>query len=122
MKSPAIMYGYAAFLIIMSVGASVYSNFASATTWIPAGLAVPMILFGFMAAMITRKYVVGMIGIHAGLVFPLLYTLMFAMLTWRQFTAEEADYRLFLFGSLLVGSIVAFVLILLTRPKPESRG
>ncbi len=122
MKSPALMYAYAAFLIVMSVGASVYSGFASFTTWIPAIMAVPMILFGFMGSMIDRKYVLGMIGIHAGLVFPLLYALMFGRLTWVQFTAEESDYRLILFGTLLAGSLIAFVLILLKRPKPEKRG
>lgn len=123
MKSPKVMYGYAAFLVIVSVAAYVFSGFASLTALIPVVMGAVMALMGWMAGKVETNRSIGMFGIHAGLVLPLLYTLMFAHRAYGQFTADEpTTYLLITFMTLCIGSIIGFVMILLTRPKPEARG
>lgn len=122
MKSPKVMYSYAAFLAIVSIAAYVISGFASVTALIPVAMGAVMAIMGWMAGKVETNRGLGMFGIHAGLVLPLLYALMFAHRAYGQFTDEDTTtYLLVTFVILCIGSIIGFVMILLTRPKPEAR-
>jgi hypothetical protein len=123
MKSPKMMYGYAAFLVIVSVAAYAISGFASVTALIPVVMGAIMALMGWMASKVETSRGMGMFGIHAGMVLPLLFALMFAHRAYGQFTAEETKmYLAVTFVILCVGSIIGFIMILLARPKPDARG
>lgn len=123
MKSPAIMYVYAVFLAICGFIAYVMSEFEQITALIPVAMGLIMAAMGWLASMIDRNKAAGMIGVHIGLVLPVLYALMFGMLGYRRASAEDpAMYLVTIFGVMFVGSIIAFVAILKTRPKPEARG
>lgn len=125
MKSPPIMYMYAAFLIICGLVAFAMSGFerGAITALIAPGIAASlMVVCGVMAGRIHTSRVMGMIGIHVGLVLPILYGSMFAMLSYRRFTQEEPTlYLAWIFAVLTAGSLLTFIALLLTRPKPEAR-
>jgi hypothetical protein len=122
MKSPTIMYAYAAFLVAGALFAYAMSGFAQPTALIPVGMAVVMALMGVMAGLIEKNRLVGMFGIHAGLALPVLYAAMFAFLGYRRYVGESPMYLVLTFTLLAIGSVIAFVLILRTRPRPEARG
>lgn len=132
LKSAKLMLVYAGFLVACGFAAFALSNFESrAMTALIAGggSAVLMTICAVMASMLHRNRPVGMIGIHVGLVLPLLLAGVFG---WRAYGAFQkyqaggegapAGHLPYILGVLMVGSIVAFVMILKTRPKPEARG
>lgn len=126
MKSPKIMYGYAAFLVICGFVAFAWSGFApdAKTALIaPAGMGALMVVLGLMAGRVETSRTIGMIGIHAGMVLPLALGGMFIWLGYKRFTAEEpVVYLATIFAVMAVGSFIAFFMILKARPKPEDRG
>lgn len=111
--------GFAAFAL---------SNFErkAITALIVGGVAgVLMIICAAMANNLLRNRTVGMIGIHAGLVLPAVFALLFG---WRAMSAYQAyqlgTRPLHLFTVLLVmaiGSAIAFVLVLRSRPAMDER-
>ncbi len=125
MKSPRIMYAYAGFLIACGIVAYFMAPpDANATTAliIPAASGVLMVICAVMAGMLHRKRAVGMIGIHAGLVLPLLFAIAFGVRAYGAFGAgEDKRYLAVILSILTVASIITFIAILVTRPKPEAR-
>lgn len=126
MKSPKIMYGYAAFLVVCGFIAFALSGFetrALTALIAPAVMGGIMVLMGWMASQIETKRIMGMIGVHVGMVLPLLLAVLFGRLAYARGTGEDpVMYLATIFGIMVLGSIVAFIMILLTRPKPEARG
>lgn len=127
MKSPKIMYGYAAFLVICGLVAFAWSGFASnamTAVYVGGGSALLMVICGLMGAQINKNRTVGMIGIHAGLVLPIMYLLAFGGRAYSAFTTggEEKRYLAIILSIMAAGSIIAFFMILKARPKPEDRG
>jgi len=108
---------------------------------VPGACAVVMLLCAVGASLIDRNRAVGMIGIHAGLVLPLVFAAAFA---FRAMAAAEASaayndpaavvaeggeapdhdkgYLAWTLWRLTGLSGVAFVGLLLQRPKPAARG
>jgi hypothetical protein len=125
MKAAQVMFGYAGVLIMGGVIAFTIAAVGGAiqmTALIPVFMAAPMMAFGIMAALYNRNHTVGMIGIHAGLVLPLLYGAMFAYLAYARATAEEPRmYLVTIFVVMAVASFVSLGLLVSLRPKPEDR-
>jgi hypothetical protein len=116
MKPSTVIYAYAGFLTICALGAYAISGFASLTALIPVGMAVIMVPVGWLAGRQDRTS--SDIGTYVGIVLVLLYALMFAERGYRQFAAEETVmYLAVTFVVLFLGSLVALVAIVLTRPK-----
>lgn len=129
MQSSRIMFAYAAFLVICGFVAFAMAGFAASakTALIVAGIcAVLMIIAGVLARMIHSSRVAGMIGIHAGMVLPVIFAVAFAMQGWKAWQLYQSGQReLYLpviLLVMLVGSVIAFVMILRTRPSPDARG
>jgi hypothetical protein len=128
MKSPRIMFFYAGFLFLAGFVAFAMAGFERrAATAIMMGTltALLMTACGVMAKMLTRKPAVGMFGIHAGLVLPLLFSFTFlwrAMEAYAGWAAEEKPFHLpWLLGVMAIVSGMAFGAILMTRPPVEKR-
>ncbi len=128
MKSPRIMFAYAGFLFLCGLVAFAIAGFeprAMTSIIVGTATALVMLVCGFMSNAITRNRAVGMIGIHVGLALPLVFAALFAWRGWAAWQGYQAGERgLYLPITLAVmalGSVVAFVLILLTRPKPADR-
>ncbi len=122
LNSPKWMFAFAGFLVLGALVTFALSGFAAMTALIPIGLAVPMVICGVLAAMLEKNKVAGMIGIHVGLVLPLLYALMLGHRAWAAWDGGGPAYQVTMLAVMAVGSAVAFVVILQTRPKPEARG
>jgi MFS family permease len=126
MKSPRVMYVYALFLIVCGFLAFAMAGFemrALTALVAPAVMGGIMALMGWMASKIETNRIMGIIGVHVGMVLPLLFALMFARLAYARGTGDDpVIYLATIFGIMVLGSIITFVLILLTRPKPEARG
>lgn len=127
MKSARIMFAYAGFLIACGLAAYFMAPpGANATTAliVPSIAAGLMIVFGALANMYARHRQVGMVGIHVGLVLPLIFTIAFGYRAFNTFRGGDADkqYLAWILSVMTVASIVAFVAILSTRPAKEMRG
>lgn len=123
LKSPAIMYAYAGFLVACGLIAFALSGFAALTALVaPAAFGLLMVICGVMASKVHTNRTVGMIGIHIGLGLPVIYMIGFIWLSYGRFTREEpVVYLGTIFAIMAAGSLAAFIAILLTRPKPEAR-
>lgn len=124
MKAAQVMYGYAGVLILGGVIAFLIAAIEKVqlTALIPVGMGAIMIVCGVMAGMYKRNQKMGMIGIHAGLVLPLVYGAMFAYLAYSRATADEPKmYLVTIFVVLAVASFVSLGLLVSLRPKPEDR-
>jgi hypothetical protein len=127
MKSAKWMFGYAAFLMACGLVAyfmappDVNATTALIVPSIAAGL---MVVFGAMAAAFNRNRTVGMIGIHAGLVLPLVFAAAFAYRAYSTFSSggDAKRYLAIILTVMAVGSVVAFLAILSARPPKEARG
>lgn len=127
MKSPRLMYAYAAFLVICGFVAYFMAppNAKAATALIvSSGTAALVVICAAMAGAIYRKRTVGMIGIHAGLVLPLLFAILFAARAYKAYSGGDPDkrYLAIILTVMAVGSVIAFVALLMTRPNLEQRG
>lgn len=124
MKSSRLMFAYAAFLVICGAIAFFMApaNTNAATALIvPSIAAALMVVFATMAARLPRNRTVGMVGIHVGLVLPVLFAVAFAARAYGAFSKPEKRYLAIILTVMAIGSVIAFVLILLTRPKPANR-
>jgi hypothetical protein len=138
-KSSKVMIGYGAFLVAGALVAISISGWdRSKTALFSSGsAAVLMIAFAWLASMSAKP--ARAIGAHLGMLFPLIFAATFG---WRlslnrakpsaeewlaQNPGKELQTRLvesalqnWLFPVFIVGSLVAFVLILRLRPKPAT--
>lgn len=124
MKSSRLMLAYAAFLVICGAIAFFMAPpnaKASTALIVSAGTATLMVICAAMAASLQRKRTLGMIGIHVGLVLPLVFAILFGVRGYGAFSNPEKRYLAIILTVMAIGSVIAFVLILLTRPKPANR-
>lgn len=124
LKSVKIMYGYAGFLLALSMLAFVLSGFQSrglTALYFGGGAGVAVLICAIMGGMLKTNRAVGMIGIHLGLVLSLLLGLALGWRFIQQIRGETVLYLATIFLAMSVGSLVAFALILAMRPKPENR-
>jgi hypothetical protein len=118
------MFAYAVFLVICGAIAFFMApaNTKAATALIvPSVAAALMVVFATMAAKLPRNRTVGMIGVHVGLVLPLLFAVAFAARAYGAFGNPDKRYLAIILTVMAIGSVIAFVLILLARPKPADR-
>lgn len=125
MKSPRIMFLYAAFLLVCSLLAFVLADDkskAGTALYMGGGSAIVIALCGFMAGQIHTRRVIGMIGIHAGLILPALFAIEFTRRGYGNFTKTDGKtYLAVIFTVMAVGSVIAFLAILKTRPPMNKR-
>lgn len=126
MKSPKIMFGYAGFLVACGLVAYVMASAqakAATALIIPLIAAVLMILCGALASALHRNRTAGMIGIHAGLILPLLFAVAFGLRAFKTFDSGglEKRYLAYILVVMTLGSLVAFVALLSTRPSKVQR-
>jgi hypothetical protein len=127
MPTPILMVVYVAFLATCGVVAFAMSGFASnarTSLIVGFGTAAVMVTCGWLASMIKRNKAAGMIGIHVGLILPLIFAGLFG---WRAYKAyaDPSGGKLYLatiLSIMALGSILAFGLLLSARPKVEMRG
>jgi len=123
MKPSAILYCYAAFLALCGFAAYAMSGFAAnarTALIVGFGTAVVMVIFGFLAGMIHKNRAAGMIGIHVGLVLPLVFAVLFG---WRAYQAYADPAKLYLaviLAIMAVGSVIVFGLLLSARGGPKA--
>jgi hypothetical protein len=126
MKSPKIMFVYAAFIAICAAVAFMLAqdkSKAGTALYFGGGAAALVWVCGLMAMQIERKRAVGMIGIHVGLVLPLLFAIEFGRRAYKNlWTPEGKEYLGIIFAVMTIASVVAFIAILVTRPTKAQRG
>ena len=125
------MLAYAGFLLLCGVVAFAGSGFSVerglTALIVPGACAAVMAVCAALAARYASNRTVGMIGIHLGLGFPLLFAAAVgwrAVLAWQSQASPETAKPLALAIVLTVvalGSVVAFVAILRTRPPASAR-
>lgn len=90
------------------------------------GPAVLMLLMAWASRMIERSKPLGMIGIHLGMLLPVVFGIAYATVGWGRFTAWQAGEKPFanvlLFVAMVLASLVAAIAILKARPSKEARG
>jgi len=128
MKSPKLMFIYAAFLLICGLAAFALASFewkAKTALIVSGASAALMVICGLMAQATQRQKAIGMIGIHAGMVLPLLFALAFAFQAWKSWQkyqlGERQLYLPVIVAIMSIGSVVAFIAILKTRPPKATR-
>lgn len=125
MKAARIMWLYAGFILACSLAAFIMAADKSrATTALYAGggSAVLVFICGVMARMIYSNKMVGMIGIHAGLVLPLLLGGLFGFRAYKSYTGPpDRQYLAVIFALMAAASLVAFIMILKARPPMAAR-
>jgi hypothetical protein len=89
------------------------------------GPAMLMLLMGFMSSRIKRSKIVGMIGIHLGMLLPIVFAIAYAVVGWGRYTKWQAGEKPFanvlLFAVMVLSSVVAAVLVLKARPSKDAR-
>jgi hypothetical protein len=84
-----------------------------------------MLLMGFMSSRIERSKIVGMIGIHLGMLLPIVFAIAYAVVGWGRYTKWQAGEKPFanvlLFAVMVLSSVVAAVLVLKARPSKDAR-
>src|SRR5262245_43050855 len=95
MKSPKLMFAYAVFLVACGLIAFAWKGFdwshAKTAVIVSAGTGLLMVICGIMAQRIATNRVVGMIGIHAGMVLPIVYAMLFAFRAYKTFSGGDAS-------------------------------
>jgi len=90
------------------------------------GPAVLMLLMAWMSRMIERSKALGMIGIHLGMLLPVVFGIAYATVGWGRFTAWQAGEKPFanvvLFVAMVLASLIATIGILKARPSKDARG
>src|SRR5262245_45953676 len=119
MKSPKLMFIYAAFLLICGIVAFALANFewTAKTALIVSGATATLrVICGLMSQATHRQKAVGMIGIHLGMFLPLLFAGAFAFQAWKSWQkyqlGERHLYLPVIVAIMSVGSLVAFIAIL----------
>ena len=124
MSAPIIMFLYAAFLAVCGFIAFAMAGFASnarTALIVGTGTAVVMIICGVLARMIHTNRTAGMIGIHVGLVLPLIFAALFGWRAYQAYADPAKFYLAVILAIMAVGSVLAFVMLLLKRPKRAMR-
>ena len=124
MKATAIMFTYAVVLLVLGFVAYAMSGFeskAATALYASGGLAALMFLVGLMAMAIKSSKIVGMIGIHVGMVLPLLFSFSLAWMGWMTFQKYQEGLRPIhvpvIMWVMAAVSVVAFFMILACRDK-----
>lgn len=90
------------------------------------GPALLMLLMGFMTSQFARSKAIGMIGIHLGMLLPIVFAIAYAVVGWGRFTKWQAGEKplanVLLFAVMVLASVIAAAMILKSRPPKESRG
>ena len=124
MKARAILLGYAVFLAACGFVAFAMSGFAAnarTALIVGFGTAVVVAICGVLAGMIDRNRTAGMIGIHAGLVLPLIFAGLFAWRAWQAYADPAKLYLAAILGIMALGSLIVFAMLLSARPKSAVR-
>ena len=126
-KYSKVMVGCGALLIVCGLAGWGSAGFeGKAISAIIAGGATGILMIGMGLLASSSKRAPMMIGIHLGIILPLLFAGMFAWVAsqrWRSFLAGEPKLASALIISVMaVTSLVTFVMVLRMRPKPEDRG
>jgi len=122
MRTPIILYLYAAFLAACGLAAFAMSGFAAnarTALIVGFGTAIIIALCAWLASMIHKQKTAGMIGIHVGLILPLIFAVLFG---WRAYKAygDPSGGKLYLaiiLAIMALGSVIVFGLLLRARPK-----
>ena len=125
MKSPAILYVYAAFLAICGLVAFAMSGFAAnarTALIVGFGTAIVIAICAALAGMFHRNRTAGMIGIHVGLVLPLIFAILFGWRAWQAYADPAKLYLAVILAIMALGSVIAFIMVLRTRPSAAMRG
>jgi hypothetical protein len=127
MKSPGIMFVYALFLAASGFTAFALAGFdwthAKTALIVGLGTAAAMVLCAALASMYPRNKPAAMVGIHVGLVLPLVFAGLFGWRSYKTFSTG-GDAKLYLaivLAVMAVGSLVAFILIAMKRPNLAAR-
>ncbi|MGA0285978.1 MAG: hypothetical protein ACO31E_12245 [Phycisphaerales bacterium] len=90
------------------------------------GPALLMLAMAWMSRMIDRSKVLGMIGIHLGMLLPAVFGVAYAIVGWGRFTGWQAGEKPFanvlLFLAMILASLLATIGILKARPSKDARG
>lgn len=124
MKSPAIMFMYAGFLAVCGFAAFAMSGFAAnarTALIVGCGTAFVMIVCGVLAGMIHKNKAAGMIGIHAGMLLPLIFACLFGWRAWKAYADPAKLYLAVILAIMALGSVIVFGWLLSARPKAELR-
>jgi peptidoglycan/LPS O-acetylase OafA/YrhL len=124
------MLTYAGFLVLCGLLAFALSGFdwthGKTALVVPLGCAVIMAICAHFANKVHTNRAAGTIGIHAGLLFPLLFAVLVGWRAWKAYEKldgpEGKGYLAAILAVIAIGSVVAFVAILKTRPPKEARG
>jgi hypothetical protein len=85
-----------------------------------------MLAMAWMSRMIDRSKVLGMIGIHLGMLLPAVFGVAYAIVGWGRFTGWQAGEKPFanvlLFLAMILASLLATIGILKARPSKDARG
>ena len=124
MRSPAILYAYAVFLAVCGLVAFAMSGFAAnarTALIVGFGTAIVIAICAALAGMFQRNRTAGMIGIHVGLVLPLIFAGLFGWRAWQAYADPAKLYLAVILAIMAAGSVIAFIMVLRTRPTPATR-
>jgi hypothetical protein len=89
------------------------------------GPALLTLLAGWMSSRLEVSRAIGMIGIHVGMLLPLLFGVAYAVVGWGRFTRWQAGEsplaNVLLFAALVLASVTAAVAVIKARPPKASR-
>lgn len=125
MPTPLIMYLYALFLTACGFAAFALSGFASTARTaliVGFGTAVVMAICGLLAGMISKSKAMGMVGIHVGLILPLIFAGLFGWRAYKAYADPAKLYLAIILAIMALGSVIVFGLLLSARPKAAMRG
>jgi hypothetical protein len=71
--------------------------------------------------MIKKNKAAGMIGIHVGLILPLIFAGLFGWRAYKAYADPAKLYLAIILAIMTLGSVLAFGLLLRARPKAEMR-
>ena len=124
MPTPVIMFTYAVFLAACGFAAFAMAGFASnakTALIVGCGTAAVMIICGLLAGIIKKNRTAGMIGIHAGLLLPLIFAGLFGWRAYKAYADPAKLYLAIILAIMALGSVVVFGLLLSARPKAAMR-
>jgi hypothetical protein len=126
MKSPAILYLYAAFLALCGLSAFAMSGFAAnARTALIVGFGTALVIAicGVLAGMIEKSRTAGIIGIHVGLILPLVFAGLFGWRAYKTYAGGDPAklYLAVVLAIMALGSVIVFGWLLNARPKAAMR-
>jgi predicted transporter len=124
MKSPAILALYAVFLAACGLAAFAMSGFAAnARTALIVGFGTAFVIAicALLANMFHKNKAAGMIGIHAGLILPLIFAGLFGWRAWKSYADPAKLYLAVILAVMSLGSVIVFAMLVKARPKAAMR-